>query len=300
MVVRQLNEITVGKISISVWSDTQSPSPAPPFRDHHDLTIPVGSDWVCIGGGGRGRGDPVFSGNFLTASFPMSDWTTWKIMSRDHITYCTCTLTGFAIGMKIDGLTRDELIANLRHTSTISPVAMSHPDMTCLVAPGFLLLGGGFEVLDQMEGGGNLATGSFPFSTISWRAKSKDEYIVTESRIRVFTISISPNIRNANGQVIGNVATTFKKYEFPDNISDPKSVVGPEAGFALCGGGGDANYDVNQLLWDLEPTSIAKPPNADGSDPGPLKITDRIYKHLQQRRTLIFIILLSAKAELIQ
>ena len=42
----------------------------------------------------------------------------------------------------------------------------------------------------------------------------------------------------------------------------------------LCGGGGDANYDVNQLLWDLEPTSIAKPPNADGSDPGPLKITD--------------------------
>ena len=119
--------------------------------------------------------------------------------------------------MKIDGLTRDELIANLRHTSTISPVAMSHPDMTCLVAPGFLLLGGGFEVLDQMEGGGNLATGSFPFSTISWRARSKDEYIVTESRIRVFTISISPNIRNA--KVIGNVATTFKKYEFPDNIS---------------------------------------------------------------------------------
>ena len=42
----------------------------------------------------------------------------------------------------------------------------------------------------------------------------------------------------------------------------------------LCGGGGDANYDVNQLLWDLEPTSTAKPPNADGSDPGPLKITD--------------------------
>lgn len=167
MVVRQLNEITVGKISISVWSDTQPPSPAPPFRDHHDFTIPVGSDWVCIGGGGRGLGNRAYTGNFLTASFPMSDWTIWKIMSRDHITYCPCTLTGFAMGMKIAGLTRDELIANLRHTSAISPVASSHPDMTCDVAPGFLLFGGGFEVLDQMEGGGNMATGSYPQSTNS-------------------------------------------------------------------------------------------------------------------------------------
>ena len=154
----------------------------------------------------------------------------------------------------------------------ISPVAVSHPDMRCDVAPGFLLLGGGFEVLDQMEGGGNMATASYPDSTFSWRAESKDELIVTESRIRVFTISISPNIRNAMGQVIGNVATTSNRSEFQGNSPNPKSVVGPLPGFALCGGGGYAIYDVNQLVWDLEPTSLAK--NMPHGGPDPLIITD--------------------------
>lgn len=212
----------------------------------------------------------------------MSDWTTWKVMSRDHIVYTPCTLVGFAIGMKIHGLTRDEIIANLRHTSTISPVAMSHADMTCLVAPDFLLVGGGFEVLDQMEGGGNLATASFPFSTISWRARSKDEINVTESRIRVFTISINPNIRNANGQVIGNVATTIKRLDSdPNEIrSNPKSSIGPKEGFALCGGGGEANYDINQMVWDLEPTSLAGPDVVIITDPNLQTFTAASTSHL--------------------
>jgi hypothetical protein len=182
----------------------------------------------------------------------------------------------------VHGLTRDELIANLRHTSTISPVAMSHTDMTCLVAPDFLLVGGGFEVIDQMEGGGNLATASFPFSTISWRARSKDEINVTESRIRVFTISINPNIRNVNGQVIGNVATTIERLDSdPNEIrSNPKSSIGPKEGFALCGGGGEAKYDINQMVWDLEPTSLAGPDVVIITDPNLQTFTAASTSHL--------------------
>jgi hypothetical protein len=169
-------------------------------------------------------------------------------MSRDHISYFPCPLDGFAIGMKIDGLTRNQLIANLRHTSSISPSEASHPDHICLVEPGFLLLIAGFEVLDEMEGGGNIGTGSISDSSISWRARSKDEYIISPSRIRIFATKISPNIRNAVGQVIGNVATTFASSEVLNPTSNPASIVKPLPGIALCRGGGDAHYDVNQLL----------------------------------------------------
>jgi hypothetical protein len=69
------------------------------------------------------------------------------------------------------------------------------------------------------------------------------------SRIRVFATEISPNIRNAVGQVIGNVATTFASSEVLNPTSNPASIVKPLPGIALCrGGGGDAHYDVNQLL----------------------------------------------------
>ena len=99
--------------------------------------------------------------------------------------------------MKLEGLTRQELIENLRHTSTIGN-AGNHPEHTCFVEPGFLLLGGGFDVLDQPEGGGNIGTACFPDSTISWTARSQDILIPIESRLRVFAIGIRPTLTKQN------------------------------------------------------------------------------------------------------
>jgi hypothetical protein len=53
---------------------------------------------------------------------------------------------------------------------------VSHPEVNSYVEDGFLLLGGGFEVLDQ-DRDGNIATASFPFSTFSWMARSRDRNI---------------------------------------------------------------------------------------------------------------------------
>lgn len=225
-----------GKITISLWTFT---NPIP--EAHNDIQVNVGDEegggWVCIGGGGTGHPTP---GNLLTASYPVAnpepanDWKSWRVSSRDHIKSDPFTLTGFAIGMKIEGLSRPELISNLKRTSSISNAA-NHPDHVCFVEPGHALLGGGFEVLDQPDGGGNLVTASFPDSSISWRARSKDESVPSESRIRVFAIGISPNLKNTVGTVIGNVVTAYSSFESMGqiNLDVPKSTVDLLPGFAL-------------------------------------------------------------------
>jgi hypothetical protein len=52
---------------------------------------------------------------------------------------------GFALGMKVDGLSREELISNLKIFTELNANPISHPELSCYVEDGFLLLGGGFE-----------------------------------------------------------------------------------------------------------------------------------------------------------
>ena len=90
-------------------------------------------------------------------------------------------------------------------------------------------------MLDQPEGGGNMATGSFPDSTISWRAHAKDHDISSPSRIKVFAIGIRPTIMKGTSP-FGDVSTTYYSFEnepgYETNVS-----VNPLTGYALCGGG---------------------------------------------------------------
>jgi hypothetical protein len=82
----------------------------------------------------------------------------------------------FALGMKVDGLSREELISNLKISVTeLDANPTNHTELSCYVEDGFLLLGGGFEVLEEEDGGGNMATASFP--------NSRDEDIPTPSRL---------------------------------------------------------------------------------------------------------------------
>jgi len=277
MVVREINEVkdTSLKITISVWMDEQPPG-TDPAKDHHDFDIAVGDGWVCIGGGATGVATP-FTGNFLTASFPLDDWKTWKVRTRDHIVPHHTKITGYAIGMKVNGLSRDELITSLSHADPITSDDSFLPDSSCPVKDGFVLLGGGFEVLGAMEGGGNMATGSFPDSTLSWRARSKDEYITTKTKIKVYAIGINPKISlpdpiptDANHRKDWNVVTSFASSENMNWTSSPSSSARPLKGYALCGGGADVHYTVNDLLWALEPTTLASPIPPDGSIPPPV------------------------------
>src|SRR4029079_325027 len=106
----------------------------------------------------------------------------------------------------------DELISNLKIFKDTG-ASESHPERACFVGDGLLLLGGGFRILDQPPGGGNSATGSFPDSNVSWRARSKDHEIPSPSPITVFAIGINPTIRRADGSVFGAVVTTYHSFD---------------------------------------------------------------------------------------
>lgn len=174
---------------------------------------------------------------------------------------------GFALGMKVDGLSREELISNLKIFTELDANPVSHTELSCY---GFLLLGGGFEVLDQ-DGGGNMATASIPNSNYSWMARSRDEDIPAPSRLRVFAIGISPNLMKPNPTgpptSIGNVDTTFASSE---SLASWACVTTrrPIPGYALCGGGACAHFgmvrgetyadlqvdrNAPMFIWSLEP-----------------------------------------------
>ena len=241
-----MNETTAGGVTVSVWQTLS----VPPASQHFQFAVEVGTerddDWVCIGGGATAgtAGGPYTPYNiqYLTASFPSNDFKSWNVFSREHFYPTPISIMGYAIGMKIKGLSKDELIQNLRLTKIDSP-EVPHPDQSCLVEPGFLLLGGGFHVLNQPQVGGNLATGSFPDSSISWRARSKDVDIDSPSIIRVFAIGISPEIMKPNladPQVptkFGKAFTSFSSFDFQNTPNHLwQTTARPIDGFALCGG----------------------------------------------------------------
>jgi hypothetical protein len=252
---KKVNEITVGGITISIWSATEPQNPTDPPIAHHDFfQIDVGAtgddDWVCIGGGGTGSPAP---GNFLTASYPsldpsgQADWKGWVVASRDHINNDPCFITGYAIGMKIPPLSKQEIISHLKLFSNTSD-DLPHPEASCFVEDGYLLLGGGFRVLDQRVG--NLGNASFPDSTFSWRARSKDHYYPSPSHITAYAIGIRHTLKHANSEV-GNVVTSFhSSVSYGSDLPE----VEPLAGMAMCGGGADANYCRDgKYLTSLQP-----------------------------------------------
>lgn len=254
----KVNEITVGGVTISIWTATEAPA------SHHDLfTVDVGApvddDWVCVGGGGRGNQNPL---NTLTASFPSDDFKSWNISSRDHIDPAVFPLVGFAIGMKIPPLSKQELISNLQLKKNAS-ISVPHPEISSSVDDGFLLLGGGFQVLDQIVG--NLGTGSYPDSSISWRAHSKDHREPSPSRITAFAIGIRSTLTKANGSAAGTVLASFNSFERLQRFGIQVSTVSPLAGYALCGGGAAAHGhpSAGMYLFVLEPAlePITNPTN---------------------------------------
>ena len=149
----KINQVNGGGVTVSVWTAIDPPT----GNGHHtnfkvDVGVAGDDYWVCVGGGGRGS---QYLGNYLTASFPSSDFKSWNIHSRDHEDKDDSPLTGFAIGLKIPGLTKTELIEHLHIFQDPLPAdlptmpKMNHPERSCFIDDKFsMLVGGGFEIID--------------------------------------------------------------------------------------------------------------------------------------------------------
>src|SRR4051812_28201989 len=98
----------------------EAPTPEP---YHLHMTVEVPSGYVVVGGGAIGAESP---GALLIESRPDDDWGAWVVSSTEHRIPCPHILTGFAIGLSIKGMSRDELAASMAPPGTFS----THGDET--------------------------------------------------------------------------------------------------------------------------------------------------------------------------
>lgn len=228
-----------GKITVSLFREDATN----PQRHFTNFPVRVDTDMVAISGGGRGD-DTI--GALLTASYPSGDLTTWFVSSKDHIDADPHYLVGFAIGMKIEGMSRDELYNSIRVFPQDSATA-AHLEATASIPDNFILLGGGFQVF--WRGAGSLATASFPTSNRQgWIARSKDHEQSDPSYLTSYAIGIQQQLL---------VGAVFLDVEHTDSavVAHPRSTASLPSGFVLTGGGAEVHWTgAGNLLWNLEPS----------------------------------------------
>ena len=221
-----------------------------PQQHFDDFAVGVPNDMVVIGGGAEGAESPF--GALLTASYPNGQLDEWVASSKDHGEGWENPhqLTVWAVGMRINGLTRDELRANLTVSIAESGLA-SHPEASVSVPGGFVLLGGGFIVAWQAgnPNGGNLATASFPETNQTWKARSKDHFVASPANLSVYAIGIRENI--VGKKVDLNIVSATS-----GSSQHPSQTVVLTPGYALTGGGAEVHWsEPGNLLWRLKPTT---------------------------------------------
>ena len=233
-----------GKITVSVFgarSGTQQ-------QHWTDYAVSIDDpDMVVIGGGGMAVETPA--GALLTASYPKGDWSTWLVSSKDHGIANPHYLTAYAIGLKIDGMTRDQLVEALEvksdHSSSIEPHPLADVDVD---ANDYLLLGGGFNIL--FNGAGNFATGSIPITAYTWMAASKDHGIPDPAILHVVAIGIKQHLPVGDLKSISHCNSSVK-------APHPRSTASlPLPGYAMTGGGAWVHWkEPGNLIWMLQPTT---------------------------------------------
>lgn len=213
-------------------------------RQHNiEKTAEADNDMVVVGGGAVAKW--TASGALLTASYPTRGLNGWTGTSKDHMQAHPHELDVYALGLKVQGMTRTELYSHMYvavATSSVCP----HPEARADLPPDYLVLGGGFKV--NWSGCGNLATASFPSSPHSWTARSKDHEVSDPASLTVFAVGIHRCLP------VGTVETHIQRVD-SGLAPHPLTFANVLPGFVLTGGGAEAHWEgAGSLLWKLRPT----------------------------------------------
>lgn len=265
-----------GHIEIAVFTD----SPTTLEQAFHGHPIEVAEDMVAVGGGAVGANEP---GAYLTASFPNEDRTAWLVSSKDHYYPNPHILEGFAIGLKINGFSREQLLkpwtlpngqnhpALVIFSTSTTPSSTSSPTASVATpVETYTLISGGFRV--NWKGKGSLATASFPEFGDEWTARSKDHIEPDRCTIDTWAVSMfnvlplqipvpsppqnppkpppPPKISSA-ARVVRRVRSDLSgRSSFPSS----RAAFTEKEEVALTGVGAEVRYEgAGSLLWQLQP-----------------------------------------------
>ena len=236
--IRQQTDAS-GKITVAVFERVAG-SPQQHFRD---FSIQVPDQFVAVGGGVEGDNQP--HGNLLTASYPNFNLSEWLVSTKDHLDANPTQIKAYAIGLKIDGLSRNQLLRRIVVNVNTSGY-VHHPDISVGVPEEFVMIGGGFKV--NWFGAGNLATASYPETMFDWRAKSKDHVAPSPAWLQVYAIGLTETIPGIGSMVVDITSRGS------GTAQHPASVANTTAGFVLTGCGAHVNwFGAGNLLWKMKP-----------------------------------------------
>ena len=242
MAVKQIGTFTdASGLATVVAFTNQAGSDADQFDD---FAVNVPNDFVAIGGGVEGARIP--SGALLTASYPNDQLSGWLGSAKAHMVSSPFRIKVWAIGLKINGMTRDELRNHIHIESSTSSIGLT-PEVTATRPADYALISGGFSV-NYFGGGGNLGTASFPENSFAWKARSKAHFIANDAEITSYAISIKENLP------IGKRVEVLIKSVNSSSAEHPSASADLPPGYAMTGGGGDVRWQhPGILLWRLYP-----------------------------------------------
>ncbi|MCF6407181.1 hypothetical protein L3C95_30070 [Chitinophaga filiformis] len=153
-----------------------------------ELDVKVPDGYALIGGGAVASPLVAASSAFLTAAYPDKDFTTWHAASAYHLNTYVHTLFGYAIGLKVAGMTKEELTASMWLFTNTSGIA-AHPATAVTIDNDYTLIGGGARV----ESEGNLLVYSYPYNS-TWFVASKDHEYSAPSAIEAYGLGIKTGV----------------------------------------------------------------------------------------------------------
>src|SRR5262249_26157428 len=110
-------------------------------EQHPKVACSVDPSFVVVGGGARTFYSAV--GALLTETRPFDgQLQQWVAASKDHGTGDAHYLQAYAIGMRLDGVSRADLLAQMQLKSVTSGIA-PHPLVDVSTDEGFTMIGGG-------------------------------------------------------------------------------------------------------------------------------------------------------------
>jgi len=208
---------------------------------HPSVEVDVPEDFSIVGGGAEVNWNGSDPGNLLVASFPV-DGRKWRASSKDHAVPSPASLTAYAIAIENPG----GKLWDVRIFTQSSPVS-TRPIASVALDSGYTLTGGG--ALAEADGAGQLLTASFPSSSVSWEARSKDHLVPAQGRLTAFAIGV----RGRNGQKFPPTRIFAGTSDIAPHPSLLESV---DQGYVCTGGGARVNWADPQpgnLLWASAP-----------------------------------------------
>jgi hypothetical protein len=183
----------------------------------HNAVCPLGDpSYVAVSGGAWALQGQNFPGAFIVDAFiPTGSRDSFQAASKSHVQSNPHLLAVLVVGLKVTGLSREQLLANIQDSAVTSQPS-AQPAAGVFVPSGRILLGGSVSVQwNENATPGQLLVGSTGSVTAGlWTAASTQHILSDTLPLTTTATSMAPSIGGID----------FEAFDFPADVSSSSGV----------------------------------------------------------------------------